>query len=69
MIMFIKKFIKLIVVNIAKKINIYPENLHKEEKIFYNSVEIKYSPQNDIVKRRWLCIKRRISRCKKKIKN
>ena len=53
-IFFLKKLIKSIVINIAKKINIFPENLYKEEKISYNGVDIFYLPSSNIVKRRWL---------------
>tara|TARA_B100000579_G_scaffold64676_1_gene47931 strand:+ start:846 stop:1619 length:774 start_codon:yes stop_codon:yes gene_type:complete len=51
---FIKKIIKEIIIFITKKINIYPDNLYDQKKISYNSIDIYYSPSNDLVKRRWL---------------
>jgi len=51
---FIKKFLKTIITYIAKRINIFPENVYKNERISYNQIDIYYSPSNNRVKRRWL---------------
>ena len=50
----LKKCIKAILISVAKKTNIYPENLYHKKKISYNSIDINYAPSNDVTRRRWL---------------